>query len=89
MYHKPPEPYETTDAARRFRIDSKPGRTDFLVTAERTQDEGVRLVDNLSAEQFLAYASQGQLPQKVRDALTKAAELQRSVADATRQFQQV
>lgn len=84
-----PEPYETTDAARRFRVDSKPGRTDFIITAEQTQEEQVRLIDNISVDQFLVFASWGELPQKVRDALKQAAELQRSVQDAQRQLQQI
>jgi hypothetical protein len=83
------EPYETTETARRFRVEAKPGRTDFIVTAEQVQEEQVRLIDNLSVDQFLVYASWGELPQKVRDAIKQAAELQRSVQDAERQLQQV
>ncbi len=84
-----PDPYETTDAARRFRVEARPGRTDFIVTAEQTQEEGVRLAENLSVEQFMAYASQGALPEKVREALREAAGLQRAVLETQRQLQQV
>ena len=84
-----PDPFEGTETARRFRVEAKPGRTDFIITAEQVIEEQVRLIDNVSIEQFLAYASWGELPQKVRDALTQAAELQRSVQDGQRQLQQV
>jgi len=84
-----PDAYEETARERRFRVEAKPGRTDFIVTAEQTQEEGVRLAEELSVEQFMAYAGQGELPQKVRDALKQAAELQRSVMDAQRQLTQV
>ena len=82
-----PASYETTDALRRFKFEAKPGgRTDFVVTAEITADEEVLLTDDFDAEQFLAYANGGAVPQKVKDALSKAADLQRQVGDAKRKL---
>ena len=85
-----PDAYETTDALRRFKFDvAADSRKDFVVTGELTSDEGVRLTDRLSAEQFLAYSRGAAIPQKVKDALAKAAELQGQVAETQRKLAEV
>ena len=85
-----PEPYETTDALRRFKLEAKAdGRTDFTVTGELTSDEAVRLTEKMDASQLLAYSRGGAIPQKVKDALVKAADLQGQVAETQRKLQEV
>ena len=82
-----PASYETTDALRRFKFDAKAGgKTDFVVTAEITSDEQVRLTDDMDAAQLLAYSRGGAVPQTVKDALAKAADLQRQVGEARRKL---
>ena len=80
-----PEPYETTDALRRFRFDvPADGRETFVVTGETTADEAIRLTEDFSAERLLALSRGGAIPPKVKEALVKAADLQRQVAEASR-----
>ena len=82
-----PASYETTDALRRFKFDAKAnGKTDFVVTAEITADEQVRLTDDMDAAQLLAYSRGGAVPQTVKDALAKAADLQRQVGETRRKL---
>ena len=74
-----PKPMEETESARRFKVQAEPGPMTFAVTAERTMDEQVQLV-NLNLSALVSYARNGSLPEGVREAFTKAAELQRKVA---------
>ena len=78
-----PEPYETTESARRFKFDLPPGAGTFTVTAETVTDQAVALLDrDYDADQLVSLSRGGAIPEGVREALAKAAELRRAVADA-------
>ncbi len=82
-----PEPYETTDAVRRFKLTAKPGVTEFNVASETVTDEHQQLIGNrFDADALLALSRNGPLPQAVKDALVKAAELRRAVSTAQEQL---
>lgn len=75
-----PEPYETTDQVRRFKVSAEPGVTRFTVTSETITDERRQLVQqNISADELIALSRGEALPVEVREALAKAAELRRAV----------
>ena len=85
-----PEPYETTDDARRFKLALDPGPSRFAVTTETTTDERRQLLaGDFDADALLALSRGEALPQDVRDALEKAAELRRAVATAQEQLDRV
>ena len=85
-----PEPYETTDDARRFKLALDPGPSKFAVTTETTTDERRQLLaGEFDADALLALSRGDALPQDVRDALEKAAELRRAVATAQDQLERV
>ena len=85
-----PEPSEVTADARRFRVELPPGESSFTVTARRTTDQQIALIDrDFGADQLLALSRGGGLPDDVRDALEKAADLRRAVATAEEELQGV
>lgn len=82
-----PEAYEErTDAQYRFRVDLAAGeQRDFAIRETRRDWEHQR-VAQLDVRALLAWSGNTRLPQPVRTALARAAELQRTLADAERAF---
>lgn len=82
-----PDAYEErTEAQYRFRVDLAPGeRREFAIRETRSDWEHQR-VAQLDARALLAWSGNTRLPQPVRDALARAAALQRTLADAERAF---
>ena len=79
-----PKPIESTDAVHRFKDKVEPGETSRLVVKEeQTTIEGFALA-NFGVDELLAYAASGEIPEPVRAALTRAAELKRAVTSAER-----
>ena len=78
---------ESTPEAYRFRVSLAPGAVDSLEVVEaRTLSEQFGLT-SLSADQILAYArADGQLPDDVRDALRRAADRRRDLAETERRY---
>jgi len=79
------KPIETTDALYRFKGTVGAGKTSKLTVREEiVQDETIAI---LPAEfgQLQFYAQQGEIPQPVKDALAKAAQLKQAMTDAQRQ----
>jgi hypothetical protein len=73
------KPIESTDSVHRFKDSVEPGKSSRLVVKEElTLSEGIAIA-NFSADQFLAYAATGGVPEPVRKALTRAAELKREL----------
>lgn len=82
-----PDPIEKTDALYRFKDKIPAGKTSKLtVKEESTQIEGIALL-NFSVDDFLRYASTSNIPSKVKDALTKAADLKRQLEQTARDLQ--
>ncbi len=83
-----PEAEEQTASVYRFRTTIDAGATETLtVEQERTVSERRQLAD-ASRDRLLSYARTGDLPDDVRDALEKAVELQRSLAQTNEDLQQ-
>ena len=80
------KPIETTDTLDRFKGKVTPDKTSTLTVKEQTiQDEQLALLP-VDVDQVLFYSRTGEFPQKVRDALTKAAQMKQAVADLERQI---
>ncbi|HYE06326.1 MAG TPA: DUF4139 domain-containing protein [Planctomycetota bacterium] len=83
-----PEPYETTERLYRFRDAVKAGAASKLTVKEEfTQYEAFGIVD-FDTPTIEFYAGTGELPQPVRDALAKAAQMRRAMDDQQRQLDQ-
>lgn len=83
-----PAPRERTEAQVRFVLDLPAGASrEFTVEEGRTDWESVR-IGILDERTILGWAGNGQLPQAVRDALSKVAELRREVVTAERAVQE-
>jgi hypothetical protein len=79
-----PEPMESTPSHYRFRFQVEPGKSgEFTVKEEIIQDEGFSIL-GADLNQLVYYTRAGEIPQKVRDALSRAATLKRAVVDAER-----
>lgn len=71
---------ERTEAQYRFSIDIEPGASDtFSIRESRIDLERVQ-IGRLDQRSLLSWSGNGQLSKAVRDALVRAAELQRSIA---------
>ena len=83
----PTEAEESTPEAYRFRVPLAPGAIDSLEVVEvRTLGERIGLT-SLSADQILAYArADGRIPDDVRDALRRAADRRRDLAETERRY---
>jgi hypothetical protein len=81
------EPMETTDALYRFKLPIAAGKTEtFNVKEQQVASEAVAILPaDISHIQF--YATTGEIPAKVRDALAKAAELKQQLVDTQRRIE--
>ncbi len=81
------KPVETTDALYRFRGKVAAGKASRLVVKEETvRDESFRILP-WDPGQLVWYSQNGKIPAKVRDALDKAAQLKRALAEAEREVE--
>ena len=81
------KPVETTDTLYRFRGKAAAGKAARLVVKEETvRDESFRILP-WDPGQLVWYSQSGKMPAKVRDALAKAAQLKRALADAEREVE--
>lgn len=81
-----PEPVEKAENLYRFENKIEADKQlKFVVKQEHVEEQGVALF-NYDADGIIALSHQGPLPQKVVDALAKAADLKRAVADTQRQI---
>ena len=81
---EPAKSDEKTESVYRFDLDLPAAGQAKLVVKERYPRTESVVLGRLRAEDFLAYASSQEIPQKVRDALKKAIELRAKAADADR-----
>jgi len=81
-------PIETTESVYRFKIAVPAGKTVKLpVSAESTQDERIEILP-CDADQLAVYFNQGgKIPAKVHDAIGKALDMKRALADTQRQIE--
>jgi hypothetical protein len=80
------KPIETTDTLYRFKGIVTPDKTSTLTVKEETiQDQELAILP-IDIDAVLMYSRTGEFPQKVRDALTKAAGMKQDVADLERQI---
>jgi hypothetical protein len=81
-------PIETTESVYRFKIAVPAGKTvKLLVSAESTQDERIEILP-CDADQLAVYFNQGgKIPAKVHDAIGKALDMKRALADTQRQIE--
>lgn len=82
-----PAPVETLPGTYRFEttVDAGKGAT-FTVKEETTDLERLELLQTRNFDNLVYYSQQGEIPQLVRDALTKAAALQGTAAETERQL---
>ena len=86
---EPAKADETTDTLYRFKGKVAAGKATKLdVRLERVTLETVRILD-LNDTMLLTYARTGEIPQPVRDALAKAAELRGALADTQRKVNEL
>lgn len=77
---EPKTPDERTESQYRFSLDIAAAQSKtFTIRETRTDLERVQ-IGRLDERSLLSWSSNGQLPRGVRDALTRAAELQRAIA---------
>ncbi|MGD1277958.1 MAG: hypothetical protein ABR964_12145 [Tepidisphaeraceae bacterium] len=82
-----PEPVEKTDSLYRFQESVAAGKSAKLTVKEqRVQDEGFAILGG-DVDAIVAFTRNGAIPQAVKDALQKAADMKRSLADAQRSLQ--
>lgn len=82
-----PDPVEKTDLLDRFEEVVPAGKTaDFVVKERRIADETFAMTDG-DIDSTLAYVKNGAIPQKVKEALQKAAAMKQSLADLQRQME--
>lgn len=85
---EPKKPIETTDTLYRFEGALKPHQPSKLAVREehvQLQEIGILPLETVAVE---VYARTGEIPQDVKDALAKAAQLKGALTDAQRQVQQ-
>jgi hypothetical protein len=80
----PGEYVEKADGKYRFRLDVASGQRNSLVVVERVPAREAVSLSSLNADAFFRYASSGEIPAAVREALGKAAALRRKAEDAAR-----
>jgi hypothetical protein len=79
-----PAPVETTPDLDRFQIPVAAGKTAELTVKEReVQDQEFTILDD-DADAIISYTQNGAIPQPVKDALEKAADFKRQIANAQR-----
>lgn len=75
-----PEPIERTEAQYRFAFDLEPGASrEFVIQEGRTDWESVQ-IGRFDERAIAVWAGNARLPQAVREALTRAAQLRRDLA---------
>ena len=79
-----PAPAERTEAKYRFALDLAAGASREFVIQEGRTDWEQMLVGQMDERAMLAWAGNRKLPESVRDALARAAELRRAVVSAER-----
>ena len=85
---EPKKPIETTDALYRFEGKLKPHELSKLtVREEHTELQEVQVLP-MDTSVVEMYARTGEIPQDVREALSKAAQLKSALADTQRQIQE-
>jgi len=83
-----PKPFETTDTLNRFKISVPAGKTtDLTVKQQIVQGESLALISS-EPDAFAFYRTEGAMPAKVREALSKAITMKQAVADTDRQIQE-
>jgi hypothetical protein len=80
------KPIETTDTLYRFKGTVTPDKTSTLTVKEETVQDQELAILPIDIDAVLMYSRTGEFPQKVRDALTKAAGMKQDVADLERQI---
>ncbi len=76
---------EKTPALYRFRVPVEAGKTETLkVVEQQPVSQGIALLGQ-SPETLLVYVRNGEIAQKVRDAIAKAAQMKRELTDLQRQ----
>ena len=84
----PEKPMEKTDALYRFQLAAAGGKPASLKVQEEHTDWEAMAILPFDIEQLAFYAKNGQIPQDVRDALTKAVQLKQAMVDIQRQMEQ-
>jgi hypothetical protein len=85
----PGKPTETTDTLYRFEVPVPAGKSATLtVDQQHTYGQAIALLP-IDASAFIVYSQNGAIPQPVRDALVKAAQLKGAVTDTERQLAQL
>lgn len=82
--YEPKASEEKTDAVYRFSVALPAAGEARLVVKERSPRSERVVLGSLRPEDFLSYSSSQEIPAKVRDALKKAVDLRRKLADAER-----
>jgi hypothetical protein len=81
------KPVETTETLYRFRVKVPAGKTNtFTVSEQQITDERVALLD-CSVGQLVVYSKEGQIDDRIRAALAKAADMKRHLGDLQQQIQ--
>ena len=81
--------FEKTDALYRFPLTVEAGKTNELKVVERQpHSQRIQLVSQ-AADQLAAYARNGQMPQRVRDAIAEAVKQQRAIEDTTNRINEL
>jgi hypothetical protein len=81
-----PAPLETTEDLDRFQISVGAGKKAELTVKEQSvEDQEFAILDG-DADAIINYTHNGSIPQPVKDALQKAADFKRQIADAQRQL---
>ena len=82
-------PYESTEQLHRFRVPLPAGKqAELTVKQQITTDEAVALLP-ADLDAVVVYSRMREIPQQVRDALAKAADLKRAVVETERQIEQI
>ncbi len=79
-------PAEKTDALYRFQNTVAPGKPFSLVVKQQNIADQRFALMQYDADGIIAFSQGGQIPQAVKDALQKAAELKRAMTDTERQI---
>jgi hypothetical protein len=85
---EPTKPLETTDTLYRFEGSLKPHQpAKVTVKEELTETQKMEILP-MDSNSLLTYTRTGQIPQEVKDALAKAAQLKGALSDIQRQVQE-
>jgi uncharacterized protein YeeX (DUF496 family) len=83
-----PVPAESTDAVYRFRVPVAAGRQASLTVKQGTMEVQAMQIGGLNPQALAYYVAAREIPETVRAALAKAADLQRAIADTQRKLKE-